>query len=217
MRFIFIFISTIIIKQYWFLGSANGVDNPKHHDEINSVNKKESVPNEKENVSNGNENVPNENQAPVDKHMDQQNAEAIQSIIDRVTTSEINLKEQQNNVDHEKKDVIVLDGPMDKYFISNTCTISAPIQTQPQTSFCSVINPTPSLVMLTPSLSTNIVTPMPTNQYYFVNKPPLLNCYIPSNVMTEKEIMAMPTIFVNDDNPIATRSSTKTKGTNFIY
>lgn len=65
--------------------------------------------------------------------------------------------------------------------------------------------------MVPSTIPTNI-TQTPGSQYYILNKPPVLNCYIPpATVLTEKDILAMPTVIVNDDRPII-KSTKKTKG-----
>lgn len=138
------------------------------------------------------------------KRVEEQSAEAIQSIIETTKPPETQTQQVAYN---GKSDVIVFDGSLDKYILSNSCTIPAQVQ-QPQTPF--VLNTAGNLLMVPssiPTISTNI-TSTPTNQYYIINKPPVYNCYIPSStILTEKDILAMPTVIVNDDRPAVTKKS----------
>lgn len=137
--------------------------------------------------------------------MEEQNAEAIQSIIDRAKTSET---QTQPVIDNGKSDIIVFDGSLDKYLISNL-SITTQVQ-QPQTPF--VLNTNGGLLMVPSTIPTNIAAPTSGSQYYILNKPPLLNCYIPSStVLTEKDILAMPTVIVSDDRPIK-KTTKKSRG-----
>lgn len=144
-------------------------------------------------------------QEKTDKRVEEQNAEAIQSIIES-SKSQTETQNQQQVTYNGKNDVIVFDGTLDKYILSNACSIPAPVQQQ--TPF--VLNTNGGLLMV-PSTMPPTIAQAPGNQYYILNKPPLLNCFVPQQtVLTETDILAMPTVILNDDKP-ASKSSKKRK------
>lgn len=145
-------------------------------------------------------------QEKTDKRVEEQNAEAIQCIIESSKT-QTETQNQQQVTYNGKNDVIVFDGTLDKYILSNACSIPAPIQQQ-QTPF--VLNTNGGLLMV-PSTMPPTIAQAPGNQYYILNKPPLLNCFVPQQtVLTETDILAMPTVILNDDKS-ASKSSKKRK------
>ncbi|KAJ8921646.1 hypothetical protein NQ315_010555 [Exocentrus adspersus] len=133
------------------------------------------------------------------QRVDQQNEEAIHSIVASSKLSNSNSTENNQAV-QVNNDVTVFDGSLDKY-LANTCTVNT--QTQPLGRPLYVNTSTP-LVMIPPGIiSTDSFQLDPTKQYYIVNKQPVVNFSVPpiqtANIVTEQDILAMPTIIVNDE------------------
>lgn len=158
--------------------------------------------------------------------MEEQNAEAVQLIVDRSKTTDnpqlinsekiktLETQTQTQVMENGKNDIIVFDGSLDNYIISNTCSIGPQVP-PPQAPF--VLNTTGGLFMVPSTIQTSIAASTPANQLYFLNKPPLLNCYIPSpTVITEKDILAMPTVILNDDRPVP-KPARKSRGKYFHF
>lgn len=107
-----------------------------------------------------------------------------------------NLQEVQVN-----SEVTVFNGSLDKYLTSNTC--HANTQTQPLQNPL-YINTTGGLLMVPSGIgSTGNLHIDSTKQYYLVNKQSTLSWNVPpiqtTNIITEQDILAMPTVIVSDE------------------
>lgn len=130
--------------------------------------------------------------------VDQQNDEAVRSIVNSNLKPSLqeNLQEVQVN-----SEVTVFNGSLDKYLTSNTC--HANTQTQPLQNPL-YINTTGGLLMVPSGIgSTGNLHIDSTKQYYLVNKQSTLSWNVPpiqtTNIITEQDILAMPTVIVSDE------------------
>lgn len=125
--------------------------------------------------------------------VEQQNDEAIRSI---VANSNVVGNTQEMCVNNE---VTVFNGSLDKYLTSNTC--HANTQTQPLQKPL-YIN-TSGLLMVPSGIPSNGNLQIDsTKHYYLVNKQSTMNWNIPSiqtNILTEQDILAMPTVIVSEE------------------
>ncbi|XP_018577394.1 uncharacterized protein LOC108915757 [Anoplophora glabripennis] len=130
--------------------------------------------------------------------VEQQNDEAIRSIVANSNLKPNSVGSTQEM--HVNNEVTVFNGSLDKYLTSNTC--NANTQTQP------LQNPlyinTGGLLMVPSGITSNGNMQIEsTKQYYLVNKQSTVNWSIPpiqtTNIITEQDILAMPTVIVSDE------------------
>ncbi|XP_063907156.1 proteoglycan 4-like [Zophobas morio] len=140
---------------------------------------------------------------PPSDPMDDHNNDAIRSIIEAAQNTDPPPAPPQPESAAPSKtesqpngEVYVFDGNLDTYLKTSGVT--------------NTINSNP--VFFNPGGLIVVPPPDPTKQFYIVNNQPLIKMNVPT-VVTEKELMSMPTVIVSDENPsCAKRTKSKTKG-----